>query len=1044
MTTDSGIADQRTSVSHPAPLPRAEPATQEKFQESPDMSAPQQPVNTSIGAFKLLQDSEQLWRQSPASALRCDDSADSRHRRNLVFQALCAYERLRAEQASETDPLAVFRRWPACTLVTMVALAASATDRRAYIAELAQLVTEATGGSNTTAPSTSPRVAVEPWLRGWAQSWHHLIGDSDLDERLSAHEVPGLGLMLAATGIAVPDVGVPELRLDIATGTVVVTISGGHPHNWNVHADDVACSQSDDRWIMRHPAATVECRDLFGNTRTLPAVDPANPLLIFDDDGRLVPPDQSVKVSEAWLLHRGKPSPESFDGNHRLLQEAVSPPGWFRWWLGKVLLDGTRAVRSVQHSDAGGTRFGPWRRVQATKLSSDKPVFEFDSAVPALYDSDGDPVYATAPRLRFPGEGSDSWEIEITEDSTGQETSSHLAHSGESVDLADLLPQPAVGSFRLRVTAPGKQQSNRKFTVAEGVEVESKPRLRMLRDDGSLYSANVAITTQAGMRAVPDSVHLSVSKIGHWSGLHLTGKHGAALHLWVQPPHTALRKRIQGRPGAWETKPLSFPLHELHDGAQLGLSLPKSLREKYEEIPGLIAHDDTGTVAQHLEGSRVSSTNVIRYNLSSLTDTVGTHGPLRLQLKLPTQEAHVADVYIPRPASEVRCDGDRIQLISRIPAKTLRVSVHALFAPWVTAQTEELPEGTDEVVLRAPFRHGGPLLVTVLPTDTEIPNGRPNPAELPRSGAMFRVGDENQVPALPSSAAQQMASYLAGHGPLPEGIDALPLLWVTAARADVSPGSALGRTTAQECAARLETTPTSSLMTAAEARLTMSELVATLIRSGLATHCFRHVADPSQVRPMWEKAPLPALLLTSPLLPYLSDDPYWDRAELEPEEEQLLNELSQRCASLALDVLAGHRGPPAETDSPPLLPDTRPATAAAAVTRDKFANIELPEEPMNYLGELQSFATTSGYSSLFEVLHRRGVIGDDRQAQITTLSLGSALVARIAAQGDSAAARVEQRLRPAWVEIATYAPELAADDLVLAEFLTNGRYAQEH
>ncbi|MDR7304211.1 hypothetical protein [Haloactinomyces albus] len=1004
---------------------------------------PQHPTNTSIDAFKLLQDSEQFWRQDPLASLRCDGSADSQHRRRLLFQALCAYERLRAEQAPETDPLTVFRRWPACTLVTMVGLAASATDRRAYIAELAQLLTEATGDSNTAAPSTNPRVAVEPWLRGWAQSWYHLIDDSSLGERLSAYEVPGLGLLLAATGIAVPDVGVPELRLGIATGTVSVTISGGHPHKWSVHADGVACPLSGDRWIMPHPAATVECRDLFGNTRTLPAVDPANPLLIFDDDGRLIPSDESVKESEAWLLHRGKPSPEAFEGEQRILEESVAPPGWPRWWLGKVLLDRTRAVRSMQHSDADGTRFGPWRRVEATKLSSGKPVFESDSAVPALYDSDGDPVYATAPRLRLPGEGSDSWEVEITEDSTGQETSSYLAHSGEAVDLADLLPQPAVGSFRLRATAPDKQQINKKFTVAEGIEVESKPRLRMLRDDGSLYSANVAITTQAGMRAVPDSVHLSASTIGHWSELHLTGEHGAVLHLWVQPPHTALCKRIQGRPGAWETKPLSFPLHELHDSAQLDLSLPKSLREEYAEIPGLIAHDDTGTVAQHLDGSRVSSTDVIRYNLSSLTDTVGTHGSLRLQLKLPTQEAHVADVYIPRPASGVRCDSDRLQLINRIPAKTLRVSVHALFAPWVTAQTQELPEGTDELVLRAPFRHGGPLLVTVLPTGTEIPNDRPSPAELPRSGAMFRVGDENQVPALPSSAAQQMASYLAGHSPLPEEIDALPLLWVTAARADVSPSSALGRRTAQECAARLGATPTSSLMTATEARLTMSELVATLIRSGLAAHCFRHVTDPSQIRPMWEKAPLPALLLTSPLLPYLSDDPQWDRAELEPEEEYLLNELSQRCASLALDVLTGRRGPPAETDSPPLLSEARSATATAAATRS-LSDIELPEEPMNYLVALQSFATTSGYTPLFEVLHRRGAIGDDQQAQIATLSLGSALVARIAAQGDSTAARVEQRLRPAWVEIATHVAELAADDLVLAEFLANRRYTPEH
>lgn len=278
-----------------------------------------------------------------------------------------------------------------------------------------------------------------------------------------------------------------------------------------------------------------------------------------------------------------------------------------------------------------------------------------------------------------------------------------------------------------------------------------------------------------------------------------------------------------------------------------------------------------------------------------------------------------------------------------------------------------------------------------------------------------------------------MATYLAGQGPLPSAVPALPLTWVVTARAEAASGSALGRATAQECAVHLSATPTASLMATGEAELATDSLVEPLIRSGLAAHCFRFVPDPQHVASLWATTPLPALLLTSPLLPYLSTSPEWDQAELDPDEKQLLDEVSQRCTQYALDLLTGRSAVPASTAPPPCLLDLR-----VPDRNDRhFTTTAAPDELTAHLVDLHHFRTTSRHTTLFEVLDQRGATETDQQPPVATLSLGIALVARIAAQGDRDARRTEQHMRHVWLDIARHAPDLVAGDIALAEFLVN-------
>ncbi|MDN5750235.1 MAG: hypothetical protein L0H64_17270, partial [Pseudonocardia sp.] len=156
----------------------------------------------SVGARELLDGSERLWAADPVAALHCDGSPDSRHRRALVLDALRAYERLRAGSTTRTDPLAVFRRWPVCTVVALVA--APAADRPAA------------------------------WLHGWATAWAHAFAGHHRPEQLAAAH-PGLATLLDAAARLDPATsgGNPaEVRLDVDAGALVVHAGPG----WTVEA----------------------------------------------------------------------------------------------------------------------------------------------------------------------------------------------------------------------------------------------------------------------------------------------------------------------------------------------------------------------------------------------------------------------------------------------------------------------------------------------------------------------------------------------------------------------------------------------------------------------------------------------------------------------------------------------------------------------------------------------------------------------------------------------------------------------------------------
>ena len=149
--------------------------------------APSRAAPRSIDALRLLTESERDWSADLRSVLAAAPTRAERHQRALVRTALNAYLDLVAREAPYAEPAAPLLRFPACTILAFLDLAASAADHRAVGTEL------------------TPHVA--SWLAGWRSCWEALSVD------VEPTQVPGLAMSLAIAGPEpVVDV-IPELRL---------------------------------------------------------------------------------------------------------------------------------------------------------------------------------------------------------------------------------------------------------------------------------------------------------------------------------------------------------------------------------------------------------------------------------------------------------------------------------------------------------------------------------------------------------------------------------------------------------------------------------------------------------------------------------------------------------------------------------------------------------------------------------------------------------------------------------------------------------------
>lgn len=796
----------------------------------------------------------------------------------------------------------------------------------------------------------------------------------------------------------------PELRLDLGRGALIVA-TPETPSTGTVVAGGAECPRTGEGWTLPRPVPTARHHDGYG-MRAVPVVHPTDPLLVFGEDGALLPVNVPLQAGPVWVVHLEEPPAESFEGGHQVIDVCGPPLGWHRWWLGRIWLDEGASIRSAGYRGAERC-FGPWRTVGVAGAA----VLDIGPPIHGLVDADGRSVHARLPRLHLPAGA--RWNVELRGAGSGM---SRRVNPGV-LDLAELLPRPALGRFSLNVSAPGQRAKSWTVTVAEGVRVTPDRQLRVFEPEGGVSSAYFTLSAPIGIDVPAAVVRLHEHETSRAVELR-TATQSLAVRLEV--PHCALRTRMGGVEGVggtnqpWDTVPALLSLADLDAETYLDLRLPAAMTKALRKVPELLASNADGTVMQQVRGQRVTR-EVYRYRLSQLADTVRTAGSVQLHLPIGEYDrALVAFLRRPPVASGAHVDGAQLRLVNRVGGPAA-VRVYAASAPWLPPQIVELPAGADTLQLDERMA-AGPLVVVAARAGDPLPDGWPHAVELPRAVQVLDIVNPRR-PQRPATAAESaMAAYLSGAAAVPRESDALALLVTVAASAPRLYGPGLGGLVAQECAAHLADHPVAALLAAGHTDLGAAEMVGPLIRSGLLARRLRAVDAPDAVTAICPAAPLPAILLASPLLPYLTGSPAWDYAELDVEEIALLDALND-VVPWATEIL------------------TSPVAASCDVTESGVW-----EAAGDVSVDLASLARGMRESPNHDLLE--SVLGTARRPPPALLALGCALVARLAAQGDRHAGALEPRMRHTWLRLADLASARITEDVVLAEMLVSRHHAR--
>ncbi|MCX5072343.1 hypothetical protein OHA84_29540 [Streptomyces sp. NBC_00513] len=1002
-----------------------------------------------VDPARLLDDCERAWREAgePTAVGETDPVV---RRIALVVEALVAHALL-ADQ-SDLPPDLVFARWPACTVHAVAlgdqghspGLARLLSDARERVIAARPALDRPRGVPS--APTHDARwiQAAQEAARSLGWTWHPWTA---ADPTHTPATPAGDPEPWAATTA-------PELRLGLDTGSVLLTLPGNQEAcAWQLAADGESFTASPPHWVLPGPVRRIEATDPAGAAHVSVVVDPHTALLAFAADGHLIPLDEPLPAADVHLLHVGTLESE---GTRVAAVELPTPYGWSGWTLSKVRLSGVRRLRTSQAAPEG------WLDVAVGRSLG----WEGGATLTWLTSEDGAPVWHRPPALRLrrlPGEPeAHHWQVEVRRPGHQEPLASLTGTPGTLVDPWQNVPGPLLGPYELLVHSPGRRRGRRRLNafLAEGVEVTPSAEWRLLAPHGGLAPARLDLRTDRPVTASESAVRLAPHDISR----RLVLSDGAsAYQVQALVPHSEVRLELDGRPLSWSVRPLDIDAVDLARDSALTVRLPEQAVAVTPELTLVVE----GATLHTLRPERRTRTRKgdLRYALAALTDTIRDCGKAELRLAVAGQSVHVGTVRTQPIAEDVVPDGTGLLLRGLRHPGELTARLHPVLAPWQQPLTVRVDE-SGHIPLPAAWQSVGPLVVT-LRAGTRTSGVAPAWPRLRDRDTLVLRRLRRPSAVTDGSAAATTTEYLGGRETLPRGTDAIPYHWIVAARGRDLRACGAKETAQAECLHALGDAGPDALVGAADSALRSGELAAALVGSGLAALRIREVTNPAAVRPVWRRAPLCALLLTAPLLPYLSDDPAYEAGELYPDEAELLSEVGQFLGDSGPRLLAGHEDPSrtvgrfdAHARALDELPeiqqqavwrtarvvprglldtDTR-ADAAWRAFRDRrtLQSYAVREECGDWLDAVAIFLD-DGHHLLARTFRDRGPgpLHGPQEAwmRVPQFSLGCALIARLAAAGDARAAKLERGLRPLWTSVAAHAPELTAVDLALAECL---------
>jgi hypothetical protein len=818
---------------------------------------------------------------------------------------------------------------------------------------------------------------------------------------------------------------------------------------WRVTADgETATVQSRAMWVgaaettpettftlnrpVRSVAVSLSGREDLAAELTV--VDPADPVIFFGDDGRRLSGAVSLPRTHVWIMHPTGRDLE-FAGDAGQVGDPAVPLGWDGWRLRHLSLNGVQSV------SLGSGRSHPVE-VQA------RPTLLLGEPVPGASTPFGSPVYSMLPRLELPRvAGAEiKWYAEIRRVGAAAPIVGRAIEADDQPDIWEEVPRPVLGAFEVTVRGPLGRGLRRTIFVAEGLSVTYTPRVRLLTGTG-LASGKAILTSGVGAIVRPTSLHFGPNERACPVEYRAADESEPVI---ITPPHAIVMCQGAGVT-TWTTSVLHLVSEDFAEAGRLLVRIPGQHSSELE-----LAVHVRGEQVQTIPASGQQSAGLVGFDLSRAADTIAAAGRSELTISVGGKIMPVARIRPRRLATGAEMVDGKLVLRDAATVDGLVVGVYSVYAPWRTpTELEVAADGT--AALPDELQDAGPLRILPRIEDPWIVSNWPM---WPGADAYTCVA--TGVPVSPDDQEEEALSrFVAAEGEIPELTKHLGLLWRLVALAPelVEAGARIDLAVA--CRRGLRVHERAALLALADEELSQPDVVHALITTGLAASMPEETPwtshDKRFLERLWAGLPAAAALATCGLF---EDDVIVDAATLQ-------------CGDSLTEIFKGHPDPyaavgkfgpearmfdrwePEQIDAVWQAAAIVPQTLLDADTRLTAARQLFDaryKQPMRAatvdakkaVGVAEWLVKASAHPDLAHAITERQPPNDKGGwLALPAISIAMALIARLAARGNSSCETLERDYRGKWANLALYAPDLVAIDLVRAEALVSAAFKDE-
>jgi hypothetical protein len=346
-----------------------------------------------------------------------------------------------------------------------------------------------------------------------------------------------------------------------------------------------------------------------GVAAELDVVDPADPVLFFDEDGRRLAATVSLPRAPVWIIHPVDRELE-FTGRPAHIVPPTAPAGWNGWLLRLVSLDNVQAVGLLGC------------RSHSVEVRP-RPRLLLDDPLPGVTTQGGSPVYPVPPLLRLPRDLGVNmrWQVQVRHVGGGTPTRRVIGPAAE-IDIWAGVQRPVLGAFEITVRGPLGRGLHRTIFIAEGLSVTYQPPTRPLTGAG-LAPGTARLTGIAGTTAHPTALRFGPRERTHAIEYRTEAE---SEPLAVTPPHVAVLCSGAGAP-TWTTSQIHLVADDFATAGKLLIRIPRADQRGQAAANGpRLAVLVRGQQVQMIEASGQPSPGQAEFDLARAAETIAAHG----------------------------------------------------------------------------------------------------------------------------------------------------------------------------------------------------------------------------------------------------------------------------------------------------------------------------------------------------------------------------------------------------------------------------------